>query len=63
MYITKLSFSVYVTFSYTLPVTQFLSHSPRTPQPDMYITELLHSVAFKDNTLGLPLICPDDNVC
>lgn len=32
-------------------------------QPDMYITELLHATAYKDNTLGLPLICPDGNVC
>ncbi|GFE53019.1 mitochondrial processing peptidase alpha [Babesia ovis] len=30
--------------------------------PDQYITELLHSVAWHNNTLGLPNMCPETSV-
>lgn len=31
-------------------------------KPDMILPELLHETAFKDNTLGNPLLCPEDRL-
>ncbi|GBB90240.1 hypothetical protein RclHR1_17110004 [Rhizophagus clarus] len=31
-------------------------------KPDMILPELLHTVAFKDNTLGNPMLCPEDRL-
>ncbi|CAG8604433.1 5247_t:CDS:2 [Funneliformis caledonium] len=31
-------------------------------KPEMILPELLHTVAFKDNTLGNPLLCPEDRL-
>jgi processing peptidase subunit alpha len=28
-------------------------------KPELILPEILHSVAFKDNTLGMPLLCPE----
>jgi processing peptidase subunit alpha len=31
-------------------------------KPDMFLPELLHEVAYRDNTLGNPLLCPEDRL-
>src|SRR5436190_11106698 len=31
-------------------------------KPEMILPELLHTVAFKDNTLGNPMLCPEDRL-
>lgn len=31
-------------------------------KPDLILPELLHSAAYKDNTLGNPLLCPEDRL-
>lgn len=31
-------------------------------KPEYMLPELLHEVAFKDNTVGLPLVCPEDRL-
>lgn len=31
-------------------------------KPEMILPEILHEVAFKDNTLGNPLLCPEDRL-
>lgn len=31
-------------------------------KPEMHLPELVHEVAFKGNTLGNPLLCPDDRL-
>lgn len=33
-----------------------------TAKPEMIIPELLHQVAYQDNTLGNPLLCPEDRL-
>ncbi|KAK7095091.1 mitochondrial-processing peptidase subunit alpha-like [Littorina saxatilis] len=32
------------------------------PDPEPLLMELIHAAAFRDNTLGLPKICPQDNL-
>jgi processing peptidase subunit alpha len=31
-------------------------------KPEMYLPELLHEVAYRNNTLGNPLLCPEDRL-
>lgn len=31
-------------------------------KPELILPEILHSVAFKDNTLGMPLLCPESQL-
>lgn len=31
-------------------------------KPELILLEILHSVAFKDNTLGMPLLCPESQL-
>lgn len=31
-------------------------------KPEMILPEILHTVAFKDNTLGMPLLCPEERL-
>lgn len=31
-------------------------------KPEMILPEVLHTVAFKDNTLGMPLLCPEERL-
>ncbi|QRV94913.1 QCR1 core subunit of the ubiquinol-cytochrome C reductase complex protein [Ceratobasidium sp. AG-Ba] len=31
-------------------------------KPEMILPEIIHSVAYKDNTLGNPLLCPEDRI-
>ncbi|KAK9465612.1 Metalloenzyme, LuxS/M16 peptidase-like protein [Lipomyces arxii] len=31
-------------------------------KPDLILPEILHTVAYKDNTLGLPLLCPEERL-
>ncbi|KAH8089319.1 putative Mtochondrial processing peptidase [Filobasidium floriforme] len=31
-------------------------------KPDMILPEILHTVAFQGNTLGMPLLCPEDRL-
>ncbi|XP_048775964.2 mitochondrial-processing peptidase subunit alpha-like isoform X2 [Ostrea edulis] len=32
------------------------------PQPDLLMTEMIHAAGYRDNTLGLPRLCPQDNI-
>lgn len=32
------------------------------PNTEPFLVELLHQAAYKDNTLGLPNICPEENL-
>ncbi|XP_066293779.1 mitochondrial-processing peptidase subunit alpha-like [Branchiostoma lanceolatum] len=32
------------------------------PDPEPLLTELIHAAAFRDNTVGLPKLCPPDNI-
>jgi processing peptidase subunit alpha len=31
-------------------------------KPEMILPEIMHTVAFQDNTLGMPLLCPEDRL-
>jgi processing peptidase subunit alpha len=31
-------------------------------KPEMILPELVHTVAYKDNTLGMPLLCPEERL-
>lgn len=31
-------------------------------KPEMIVPELFHSAAYRDNTLGMPLLCPEDRL-
>ncbi|XP_062606043.1 mitochondrial-processing peptidase subunit alpha-like [Saccostrea cucullata] len=39
-----------------------LENIESSPQPDVLMTELIHAAAYRDNTLGLPKICPKENI-
>lgn len=39
-----------------------LENIESSPQPDILMTELIHAAAYRDNTLGLPKICPKENI-
>ena len=32
------------------------------PTADVWITDLIHQAAYRDNTLGLPSLCPEENI-
>ncbi|XP_071492261.1 mitochondrial-processing peptidase subunit alpha-like isoform X1 [Diadema antillarum] len=32
------------------------------PDPEVLMTELIHGVAYRNNTLGLPRVCPEENI-
>uniref|UniRef100_A0A1L8E0U1 Mitochondrial-processing peptidase subunit alpha n=1 Tax=Nyssomyia neivai TaxID=330878 RepID=A0A1L8E0U1_9DIPT len=31
------------------------------PEQDLILTDMIHAAAYRDNTLGLPKLCPEDN--
>jgi processing peptidase subunit alpha len=33
------------------------------PHSDMWTTDLVHQAAYRSNTLGLPSLCPEENIC
>ena len=33
------------------------------PNSDVWTTDLIHQAAYRSNTLGLPSLCPEDNIC
>ena len=33
------------------------------PNSDMWTTDLVHQAAYRSNTLGLPSLCPEENIC
>ena len=32
------------------------------PNSDIWVTDLIHRAAYRDNTLGLPSLCPEENI-
>ena len=32
------------------------------PSSDVWTTDLVHQAAYRENTLGLPSLCPEDNI-
>ncbi|CAL4079408.1 unnamed protein product, partial [Meganyctiphanes norvegica] len=45
-----------------MAVTYDLEDLQLRPEKDTLLTEMIHAAAFRDNTLGLPKICPPENV-
>ncbi|XP_050707963.1 mitochondrial-processing peptidase subunit alpha-like isoform X2 [Eriocheir sinensis] len=45
-----------------MAVTFDLEDLQLRPEKDVLLTEMIHAAAFRDNTLGLPKICPLENI-
>lgn len=44
-------------------VVQFeLENIEMRPDPEPVLTDMIHAAAFRDNTLGLPKLCPPENI-
>ncbi|XP_045104172.1 mitochondrial-processing peptidase subunit alpha-like [Portunus trituberculatus] len=45
-----------------MSVTFDLEDLQLRPEKDVLLTEMIHAAGFRDNTLGLPKICPPENI-
>ena len=43
-------------------ITFELEHLKNGPSSESWTTDLVHQAAYRENTLGLPLLCPEENI-
>ena len=44
-------------------ITFELDNIKNGPNSDIWTTDLIHQAGYRSNTLGLPSLCPEENIC